>query len=272
MTLFHIFILKLFSSPKLWCSDHRVLGINTIGHICKNTLFAVRSNYNTIEVTTGLFSYNKTVNLNAVNGQQGWEFAHLFSERIARFLPNSEPMSDSLSHSFLVSDLSDSLNSSERPSLRSLILGEQLERIANSRSYLVSNLSETLTVAQFWWATWAICSHRSDGLSDCKQIAQFAHQIWANEQTAHVFGKKWVISSENRWSISQLCWDLVSHPSVSKDPVIVLIGPLQHHVHHSVGTDFLYTPCTAYCTWLKGGGNTARFFLVPTWSLLKCGC
>ena len=44
--------------------------------------------------------------------QQGWEFAHRFSERIARFLPKNEQMSDflkktsdSLIRSFLVSDL-----------------------------------------------------------------------------------------------------------------------------------------------------------------------
>ena len=162
----------------LWSSCIRNKYYRT--HLQKYTVCSTKQqlyNIHTMEVTTGLFSYNKPVNLNAENGQQGWEFAHLFSERIARFLPNSERMSDSLSHSFLVSDLSDSLNSSERPSLRSLILGEQLERIANSCSYLVSNLSETLTVAQFWWATWAIRSH---GLSDCEQIAQFAHQIWAN--------------------------------------------------------------------------------------------
>ena len=47
---------------------------------------------------------------------QGWEFAHWFSEGIARFLPKNEQMSDllkktsdSLLRSFLVSDLFDSL-------------------------------------------------------------------------------------------------------------------------------------------------------------------
>ena len=29
------------------------------------------------------------------------------------------------------------------------------------RSFLVSDLSKSLMVAQFWWATWAICSHCS---------------------------------------------------------------------------------------------------------------
>ena len=47
---------------------------------------------------------------------QGWEFALVISERIARFLSKNEPMSDSLKKMrdslirlFLVSDLSDSL-------------------------------------------------------------------------------------------------------------------------------------------------------------------
>ena len=47
---------------------------------------------------------------------QDWEFAHLISERIARFLSKNEQMSnslikmsDSLIRSFLVSDLSDLL-------------------------------------------------------------------------------------------------------------------------------------------------------------------
>ena len=47
---------------------------------------------------------------------QGWEFAHRFSEQITRFLPKNvgmsdslKKMSDSLIRSFLVSDLSDSL-------------------------------------------------------------------------------------------------------------------------------------------------------------------
>ena len=48
--------------------------------------------------------------------EQGWQIAHRFSERIARFLPKNERMSDSLKktsdsliRSFLVCDLSDSL-------------------------------------------------------------------------------------------------------------------------------------------------------------------
>ena len=54
---------------------------------------------------------------------QSWEFAHRFSERIARCLRKNEQMSDSLKktrgfahgRSFLVSDLSESLIFGDRP-------------------------------------------------------------------------------------------------------------------------------------------------------------
>ena len=58
-----------------------------------------------------------------ISSTQGWEFAHLISQRIARFLSKNEQMSNSLKK------MSDSLIrfSSERP-----------ERIAHGRSFLVS--------------------------------------------------------------------------------------------------------------------------------------
>ena len=84
--------------------------------------------------------------------KQGWEFAHRFSEWIALFLWKNERMRDSFKkraiHSFLVSDLS----------------------IDNGRTFLVSNLSKSLMVAHFYWATWAICSHRSLLVSDLSNL------------------------------------------------------------------------------------------------------
>ena len=66
---------------------------------------------------------------------QGWEFAHRFSERIARFLPKNKQMSDSrqktrdsLICSFLVSDLSDLLKIA-------LISSERCERITHGCSF-----------------------------------------------------------------------------------------------------------------------------------------
>ena len=58
----------------------------------------------------------------SIKENQGWEFAHWFSGRIARFLPKNERMSDSLKK------MSDSLIC----------------------SFLVSDLSESLMVAHFW--------------------------------------------------------------------------------------------------------------------------
>ena len=53
---------------------------------------------------------------------------------------------------------------------KSLIFGEQPERFAHDRSFPLSNLSESLMVAHFWWATWAICSHRSFLVSDLSDL------------------------------------------------------------------------------------------------------
>ena len=58
---------------------------------------------------------------------QGWEFAHRFSQQIANFLPKNERMSDFLKQT------SDSL----------------------IRSFLVSNQSDSLTIAHFHRAMWA---------------------------------------------------------------------------------------------------------------------
>ena len=43
----------------------------------------------------------------------------------------------------------------------SLIFGEQPERFTHGCSFLVSNLSKSLMVAHFWWATCVIRSHHS---------------------------------------------------------------------------------------------------------------
>ena len=99
--------------------------------------------------------------------KQGWEFAHRFSERIARFLRKNERMSDSL-----------------KKTSNSLI-----------SSFLVSDLSKSLMVAHIWWATWANCSFLVSDLSDSltslifgeqpKRFAHIAYQNWGNERIAH---------------------------------------------------------------------------------------
>ena len=68
-------------------------------------------------------------------------------------------------------------------SLELLFCHEQLEHFAHSCSFLVSDLSELLMVAHFWWATCAIHSQ-----------LLFCHE-WS-EQIAHSCSLKWVILSK----------------------------------------------------------------------------
>ena len=75
---------------------------------------------------------------------QGWVFARQFSEWIASFLHKNERMSNSL---LKMSDV--------------LIC-----------SFLVNNLSNSLTVAHFWWVTWV---NRSRLLIFGEQPERFAH-------------------------------------------------------------------------------------------------
>ena len=80
---------------------------------------------------------------------QGWEFAHRFSEWITRFLRKKEQLSYSLKKlSNLLKKLSDSLIC----------------------SFLVIHLSDSLMVAHFWWATWAISSNCSFLVSDLSNL------------------------------------------------------------------------------------------------------
>ena len=74
---------------------------------------------------------------------QGWEFAHWFSELIAFFFAkkwvNNEQISDLLK---------------------------------NDRSFLVSDLSESLTVAHLIWAIWANEQMNAEQMSD-EQMSEF---------------------------------------------------------------------------------------------------
>ena len=101
-------------------------------------------------------------------------------------------MSNSLIPSFLMSNVSESLRS--------------LTKMSD-----VSKLLRLLTKNE---RPWAICSGRSPKMSNHEQIAQVAHEKWANEQIAHffeqiahslIFSKKRAIRSENRWANSQPC-------------------------------------------------------------------
>ena len=65
-----------------------------------------------------------------IKKNQGWEFAHQFSEPISRFLRKNELMSNLLKKN--------------KRFAHSLIFGEQPERFAHSLSFLVSYLSDSL--------------------------------------------------------------------------------------------------------------------------------
>ena len=84
--------------------------------------------------------------------QQGWEFAHWFSERIAHFLRKYEWLSDSL-----------------KKTRDSLI-----------RSVLVSDLSDLLMIAHSFWATWENCSWWLICPEWPEWFTHFAQKEWAN--------------------------------------------------------------------------------------------
>ena len=89
---------------------------------------------------------------------QGWEFAHWISKRIALFLPKNERMSD------LLKAMSDSL----------------------IRSFLMSDLSDSLMIAHFLWANWANHSWLLIFGEQPERYANITHLIWA----------KWAIHSQ----------------------------------------------------------------------------
>ena len=112
------------------------------------------------KIITKCYMFYKFLKSTVCSVNQGWEFAHLIFERITRFLSKNEcmsdslkKMSDSLSRSFLVSNLSNLLTivhflwATWANRSWSLIFGEWPEGFAH--------------IAHFWWATWAIHSHRS---------------------------------------------------------------------------------------------------------------
>ena len=74
-------------------------------------------------------------------------WANPSSERPERIPLSQFFFSDSLIHSFLVSEMSDLLTS--------LISSERPERIAHGHSFPLSDLSDSLMVAHLSWAIWA---------------------------------------------------------------------------------------------------------------------
>ena len=74
----------------------------------------------------------------------------------------------------------------------SLIYHERPERIAHGCSFVMSNLSNSLTVALLTWATWVICSQslicheQSEQIAhshsfDLSDLSKWVNELWANE-------------------------------------------------------------------------------------------
>ena len=104
-------------------------------------------------------------------------------------------MSDSLTLLTKKEKMSKSKTFLER-SAHSLISSERPERITHGGSFVLSDLSNSLTVAHFLWATWAIrlrsliCLERSERIAhsrsfDLSEMSEWANEWWANEQWAN---------------------------------------------------------------------------------------
>ena len=136
---------------------------------------------------------------------QGWEFAHRFSERIARFLQKNERMSDSLKKT---SDLLTSLIKKEGMSELVVFLNLQktylkakntilVQKLWANRSFLwvKEQMSDSLMAALLTWATWAIrsllliCPERSERIAhscsfDLSDLSKWEMSEWANSNPA----------------------------------------------------------------------------------------
>ena len=79
-------------------------------------------------------------------------------------------MSNSLIRSFLVSEMSDSLTS--------LISSERPERFAHGRSFVLSDLSESLTVAHLIWAKWVNEQMSNEQISEFPALEKTVYNIY----------------------------------------------------------------------------------------------
>ena len=106
--------------------------------------------------------------------------------------------------------MSDLLKHKNEQFAHSLIFGEWPEQFAHGHSFLVRDVSESLMVAYFWWATWVIGSHHSlkkrkwvnhsffsKNLQKCTK--KHFIQIFLSESLVFCEQKsKWAICSEKR--------------------------------------------------------------------------
>ena len=98
------------------------------------------------------------------------------------------------------------------------IYHERPERIAQGCSFVLSHVSDSLTVAHFLWAAWAIrsqlliCLQRSERIAhsrsfDLSEMSEWVNERWANEQIPSPdFLNNWVQRCQK---LSYLTWMLV---------------------------------------------------------------
>ena len=125
-------------------------------------------------------------------------------------------------HSFFVKN--EQMSNSLKKMSNSHILVSEPERIAQGHSFLVSNLIKLLTVAHFWWATWAIRSqslfcheHLSDlltsllkkeGMSESLIFSKLIKNVQKIQFNSNLFERitrfdeqksKWAICLKKKW-------------------------------------------------------------------------
>ena len=84
----------------------------------------------------------------------------------------------------------------------SLIFGEWPERIAHGCSFVMRDLSDSLTVVLLIWVTWVICSQPLIFLSDLSKLLTVAYLIWA----------KWDIERMSDWANEGWAIDQIPSP------------------------------------------------------------
>ena len=111
----------------------------------------------------------------------------------------------------------------------SLICPERPERIAHIRSFVMSDLSDLLTVAHLSWATWANSSHSLICPEGFERMSKWAMNEWANSQPWIISGsgtKRAVVfvCVSSRYLTAALAW--LSVPSGLIDSYMVYQEPL----------------------------------------------
>ena len=96
---------------------------------------------------------------------------------------------------------------------KSLISSEWHERMANGHSFVLSDLSDSLTVAHFLWAIFSrslICLERSELIAnscsfDLSEMSEWMNEQWANERIpSPAFSRK--VSNKFRTSWVYYLW------------------------------------------------------------------